>query len=89
MNITARRNAFGRQRESFEADLMVQGLGSQPFRAVFIRAPLIEAVGRDVVPLAMVPDGRVVAAQQGRLLATAFHPELTSDDRFHRMFVDL
>ena len=89
MNITARRNAFGRQHESFEADLMVHELGSQPFRAVFIRGPLIEAGGRDVAPLAVLPDGRVVAAQQGRLLATAFHPELTSDDRFHRLFVDL
>ena len=89
MDITAWRNAFGRQRDSFETDLMVTALGGQPFRGVFIRAPVIQAVGREVEPLAILPDGRVVAAQQGRLLATAFHPELTDDDRFHRLFLDL
>jgi len=89
MNITARRNAFGRQLDSFEADLNVPQLGEQPFHAVFIRAPLIEHAGDGVVPLATLPDGKIVAAQQGRLLATAFHPELTHDTRFHQHFVEL
>jgi len=89
MDITARRNAFGRQRDSFEVDLHVKQLGDRPFRAVFIRAPVIDTVGDDVEPLATLEDGRIVAARQGRLLATAFHPELTGDDRFHRLFLDL
>jgi len=89
MDITARRNAFGRQLDSFEADLQVKELGDEPFRAVFIRAPSIDALGKDVEPLATLENGRVVAARQNRLLATAFHPELTGDDRFHRLFVDL
>ncbi len=89
MDITARRNAFGRQRDSFEVDLTVKELGDQPFHAVFIRAPSIDAVGQDVEPLATLEDGSIVAARQGRLLATAFHPELTGDDRFHRLFLDL
>ena len=89
MDITARRNAFGRQLDSFEADLAVKELGDRPFRAVFIRAPSIDAVGKNVDALATLDDGRTVAARQGRLLATAFHPELTGDDRFHRLFLDL
>jgi 5'-phosphate synthase pdxT subunit len=75
MDITARRNAFGRQLDSFEAG--------------FIRAPLIDQVGSDVETLATLDDGRIVAARQGRLLATAFHPELTNDARFHQLFLDL
>lgn len=94
MDITVERNAFGRQVDSFEVDLDVPALDtvapqSGPYHAVFIRAPLIESVGKDAHSLACLDDGRVVAAQQGRLLATSFHPELTRDDRFHRYFLSL
>lgn len=89
MNITARRNAFGRQLDSFEADLDIDGLDGEPFRAVFIRAPLIDRVGEGVEALATLDDGRIVAARQGRLLATAFHPELTNDSRLHELFLEL
>jgi 5'-phosphate synthase pdxT subunit len=84
MDITVERNAFGRQVDSFEADLAVPQLGAEPFHAVFIRAPRIAALGPGVEPLAQLGDGTVVAARQGRLLATSFHPELTGDPRFHR-----
>lgn len=87
MDIAVRRNAFGRQVDSFEADLSVPLLGDLPFRAVFIRAPVIADVGPGVEVLARLPDGAPVAARQGRLLATAFHPELTSDHRFHQFFL--
>lgn len=89
MNITARRNAFGRQLDSFEADLDIPQLGDEPLRAVFIRAPLLEEPGVGVQTLAALDKGQIVAAQQGRLLATCFHPELTSDNRFHRYFMEL
>lgn len=94
MDITVERNAFGRQVASFETDLEIPALcqvDPQPrlYHAVFIRAPLIEAVQKDAQILAQLPDGRIVAAQQGRLLATSFHPELTLDDRFHRYFLSL
>ncbi len=95
MDITVERNAFGRQVESFEIDLEVPALqklepqNGHPFHAVFIRAPLIESVGGTARTLATLPDGRIVAAQQGKLLATSFHPELTPDDRFHRYFLSL
>lgn len=89
MDVAVRRNAFGRQVDSFEADLEVPALGEPPFHAVFIRAPLIERVGDGVEVLAQLDDGTVVAARQGNLLVTAFHPELTEDDRFHRYFVHL
>jgi 5'-phosphate synthase pdxT subunit len=89
MDITARRNAFGRQLDSFEADLAIPRIGEQPLRAVFIRAPLLEAPGDTVAVLATLEDGRIVAAQQRNLLATCFHPELTGDDRFHRYFLEL
>ena len=75
--------------DSFEADLDVPVLGEPSFHAIFIRAPLIERVGEGVQVLARLEDGTVVAARQGNLLATAFHPELTEDDRFHRYFVGL
>ncbi len=88
MDIGVRRNAFGRQVDSFEADLDVAGLKGGPFHAVFIRAPVIEQVGPGVQVLARLPDGHPVAARQGRLLATAFHPELTPDLRLHRVFVE-
>lgn len=91
MDITIARNAFGRQVQSFEADLTVPALdpGDVPYHAFFIRAPLIEKVGAGVRILAQLEDGRIVAAQQERLLATSFHPELTLDDRFHRYFLRL
>jgi pyridoxal 5'-phosphate synthase pdxT subunit len=94
MDITVERNAFGRQVESFEADLEIPVLGegekpNPPFHAVFIRAPLIESVSGDARVLATLPDGRIVAAQQGRWLATSFHPELTDDARFHQYFLSM
>ena len=89
MEMEVARNAFGRQVDSFEADLRVPILGEPPFRAVFIRAPLILGVGEGVETLARLPDGTPVAARQGCLLATAFHPELTSDTRFHTYFLRL
>jgi 5'-phosphate synthase pdxT subunit len=94
MDISIARNAFGRQVDSFETDINVPCLErdneiNSPFHAVFIRAPLIEVVKGQANPLASLPDGRIVAAQEGRLLATSFHPELTEDDRFHRYFLEL
>jgi 5'-phosphate synthase pdxT subunit len=89
LDISVRRNAFGRQVDSFETDLSVPPLGAAPFHGVFIRAPWVEEVGRDVEVLATLEDGRVVAVRQGVALATAFHPELTDDDRFHRYFLTL
>ncbi len=89
MDIRVRRNAFGRQVDSFEADLPMAALGDPPYHAVFIRAPIIEAVGPSVDVLARLQDGTAVAARQGRLLATAFHPELTPDLRFHSYFVKI
>jgi len=95
MDITVERNAFGRQVASFETDLdipVLRGLDGQeerPYHAVFIRAPLIESVKGTTQVLATLPDGRIVAAQQGNLLATSFHPELTADDRFHRYFLTM
>ncbi len=97
MDITVERNAFGRQVDSFETELRLPMLESpeRPFHAVFIRAPLIDRAGSGVDVLARLEDpegkggGRIVAARQGRLLATSFHPELTGDDRFHRYFLTL
>jgi pyridoxal 5'-phosphate synthase pdxT subunit len=94
MDIKVQRNAFGRQVDSFETDLDIpelkQTTGSDaPYHAVFIRAPIIESVGDDAKVLASVPDGRIVAAQQGHFLATSFHPELTDDTRFHEYFLSL
>jgi len=88
MDIRVRRNAFGRQVDSFEADLHVPALADSPYHAVFIRAPIIEDVGPNVEVLTRLPGGTPVAAREGRLLATAFHPELTSDLRFHRYFIE-
>ncbi len=94
MDIKVERNAFGRQLDSFEADLDVPELKQvtgtkDAFHAVFIRAPIIESVQGDAKVLASVADGRIVAAQQGHLLATSFHPELTNDTRFHEYFLSL
>ena len=87
MNITVNRNAFGRQVDSFETDLDVPALGPEPFRALFIRAPLVTAVGEGVEVLARLDGSSIVAVRQGHWLATAFHPELTGDSRFHRYFL--
>jgi len=92
MDIEVERNAFGRQVDSFEIDLDVPFLKNcedQPYHAVFIRAPIIKSVYGEAKSLLTLPDGRIVAAQQNRLLATSFHPELTSDDRFHQYFLEL
>ncbi|MDM8000392.1 MAG: pyridoxal 5'-phosphate synthase glutaminase subunit PdxT [Dehalococcoidia bacterium] len=89
MDITVRRNAFGSQVDSFEADLEVPALGHPSFRAVFIRAPVIQQASAAVEILARLPDGKPVAARQGKLLAVAFHPELKSDLRMHRYFLDI
>lgn len=87
LDVTIRRNAFGSQTDSFEADLHVPEVGEHPVHAVFIRAPVIEEHGAGVTPLATVPDGRVVAARQGNLLGTSFHPEMTGEYRFHELFL--
>jgi len=94
MDIKVQRNAFGRQIDSFETDLDIPELKQatqtqEDYHAVFIRAPIIESVSGDAKVLATVPDGRIVAAQQGHLLATSFHPELTKDTRFHEYFLTL
>jgi 5'-phosphate synthase pdxT subunit len=94
MDIKVERNAFGRQLDSFEADLDIPELKQvtgtvNPYHAIFIRAPIIESVSGDTKVLSTVPDGRIVAAQQGHLLATSFHPELTDDTRFHEYFLSL
>jgi len=89
MDVVIRRNAFGHQVDSFEADLEVPALGKPPFHAVFIRAPLIEEVGDGVEVLGRLEDGTIVAARQSNLLVTSFHPELTEDTRFHRYFLAL
>lgn len=87
MDMTVKRNAFGRQVDSFETELKMAILGDKPFPAVFIRAPIIESTKPAVEVIARLDDGTVVAARQGRLLATAFHPELTDDLRLHRYFL--
>jgi 5'-phosphate synthase pdxT subunit len=97
LDITVRRNAFGRQVDSFEAAVPLDGVDGPPFHAVFIRAPWVEKVGPSVEVLGRVPDGseagrgagRIVAVRQGVLLATAFHPELTGDHRVHALFVEV
>ena len=89
MDVGVQRNAFGRQVDSFEQDLKIRGLGSDPYHAIFIRAPVIIRVGEDVDILSALPDGRPVAVREGNLLATSFHPELTADARIHRYFVEM
>jgi 5'-phosphate synthase pdxT subunit len=89
MDIIVKRNAFGRQVDSFETELSIPVLGEKPFPAVFIRAPLIERVNGKVEILAQLADGTVVAARQGKLLVSAFHPELTDDLRFHQYFLEI
>lgn len=87
MDTAVHRNAFGRQVDSFETDLPIEGIEGPPMRAVFIRAPVITRVGSGVRVIATLPDGRIVACTQDKMLATAFHPELTGDDRLHRWFI--
>jgi len=89
MDITVRRNAFGRQRDSFETELSIPVLGEKFFLGIFIRAPIIAQANNEVEILAKLADGTSVAARQGKLLVSAFHPELTSDLRFHQYFLDI
>ena len=89
LDVTVRRNAFGRQLDSFEADLEIPSLGEEPMHAVFIRAPVVSQTGPQVEVLARDPDGHPVAVRQGRVLATAFHPELTPDRRLHRLLLEM
>ena len=93
LDVTVRRNAFGRQVDSFEADLAMDGIGEGPLHAVFIRAPWVEEAGSDVEVLGRVvggpADGKIVAVRQGNVVATSFHPELTGDRRVHALFVDI
>lgn len=88
LDIEVDRNAFGRQKESFETELIIPKLGDKPYHAVFIRAPLISSVGKDVEILAKMMEG-IVAVQQGNIIGTSFHPELTDDTRLHRYFFSL
>jgi 5'-phosphate synthase pdxT subunit len=85
LDVTVQRNAFGRQLESFETELSVPILGDRPVHAVFIRAPIVDRIGPDVDVLARLDDGRVVAVRQRNIIATAFHPELAGETRFHRL----
>jgi 5'-phosphate synthase pdxT subunit len=89
LDLEVRRNGYGRQLDSFEADLSTPGLGDAPLHGIFIRAPQVTEVGPDVEVLARDPDGNAVAVRQGRVLATAFHPELTDDRRLHALLRDL
>lgn len=88
LDVDVRRNAFGSQVDSFEVELDVPVLGRPPLHAVFIRAPVVERLGEGVTALAKLDDGRIVAVEQGNILATSFHPEMTGDSRFHEYFVD-
>ncbi|GAB2447152.1 5'-phosphate synthase pdxT subunit [Conyzicola lurida] len=87
-DVVVRRNAFGSQLDSFETDLDIPVLGDTPVHAVFIRAPVVESVGDGVTVLSALDDGRIVAVEQGNLLGTSFHPEITGETRFHEYFVE-
>lgn len=89
MDIAVKRNAFGRQLDSFETDIPMPALGGDPVHAVFIRAPLVESVGPDVQVLGHLEDGTIVAVREGAMLATSFHPELTGDPRMHAYFLEM
>ncbi|MCX8126319.1 MAG: pyridoxal 5'-phosphate synthase glutaminase subunit PdxT [Dehalococcoidia bacterium] len=89
MDISVRRNAFGRQVDSFETDLEVPAIGAEPFKGIFIRAPVVTSVGPKVEVLCRLSTGDIVAVRQGKCLAMAFHPELTDDTRFHRYFINM
>lgn len=88
LDVVVRRNAFGSQLDSFETDLEIPALGDSPVHAVFIRAPIVESVGPAVDVLAALPDGRIVAVEQGPLIGTAFHPEVAGESRFHQRFLE-
>jgi 5'-phosphate synthase pdxT subunit len=88
LDIAVRRNAFGNQLDSFETDLDIPELGEPAVHAIFIRAPVVERIGPRARALSTLPDGRVVAVEQGNLLGTSFHPEMTDDYRFHARFLD-
>lgn len=88
LDVTVRRNAFGRQLESFEAELEIPAFGGEAVKAAFIRGPVVEQVGPAASELASLPDGRVVAVEQGGILGLSFHPEITGETRFHRRFLD-
>lgn len=87
LDVVVRRNAFGSQTQSFETDLDIPALGADPVHAVFIRGPVVESVGPAATALATLADGRVVAVEQGNLLGTSFHPEITGEHRFHEYFL--
>ena len=87
LDVAVRRNAFGSQLDSFETDLSIPVLGDPPLHAVFIRAPVVESAGPGVTVLGALDDGRIVAVEQGNLLGTSFHPEITGDTRFHEYFL--
>ena len=87
LDVAVRRNAFGSQNHSFETDLDIPAIGGEPMHAVFIRAPIVESVGPNATTLATIADGRCVAVEQGNLLGTSFHPEVTGDYRFHEYFL--
>lgn len=87
LDVAVRRNAFGSQLDSFETDLEIGALGEPAMHAVFIRAPIVESVGRGATVLASLEDGRVVAVEQGNLIGTSFHPEMAGDIRFHEYFL--
>jgi 5'-phosphate synthase pdxT subunit len=89
MDIQVNRNAFGRQIDSFETNIQIDGLAGEPFHAVFIRAPIVTQVDESVTVLSKLEDGRIVAVQQNHLLATSFHPELMDDLRLHAYFCDI
>jgi pyridoxal 5'-phosphate synthase pdxT subunit len=89
LDVEVQRNAYGRQIDSYEADLEIPALGPEPLRGVFIRAPVVTHAGADVEVLARDADGRAIAVRQGKVLATAFHPELTGDRRLHRLLLEL
>lgn len=89
LKVTVRRNAFGRQKDSFETELDIPALGDKPFPGVFIRAPIVEQVNSGVEVLARLTDGTIVAVRQDNIVASAFHPELTDDLRFHQYFLDI
>jgi 5'-phosphate synthase pdxT subunit len=89
IDIAVKRNGWGRQVDSYETDIEVAALGDPPFHAIFIRPPVVTEIGAQVTTLAQLPDGTPVAVREGNVLATSFHPELTSDLRFHRLFAEI
>jgi 5'-phosphate synthase pdxT subunit len=89
LDVTVQRNAYGRQLDSHEADLAIPAIGEEPLRGIFIRAPVLAETGPDVEILARDDQGRPIAVRQGRVLATAFHPELTDDRRLHRLLLEM